>query len=598
MLFSQKAQFGTSSINRCLSVVFLALFTFSVSAQILKEIPQPTWAYQWTAQTVAHHVDTLSVGNYPLLDTKGSLLHKYFKTVSEESAGTLFLVVRPKSDTLPSERLLKLGAISLYKDSIKVDNHSIELNPIEGDPIIAKVKFQARPRRSWFSKNYNMHSSIDIAEMIFYEAQLDDEQIRRVETYLALKYSIKIDQICSKKQPEYLDLSGNGLWNYKVDGLYNEQIMGLGRMDRANFFQSQSFSSDSKQLQIALDTLMTLGINPPVSIQDSSLMIVSKGSDKLGGQCGGNPVDYLFKIKLFDWVSSASTLLIQMDTLLNYPNVVVSDGMNSVPVTYTTLGNSTTLSVPLATLNDFTNYFLVGMSSPDTCNPLYNVAFRYCDSAGYNGLDLSLDTTALPVDCKIVSLDDGSVFDTLVSQPFVQLSNMEAGHYELLASNQNGLIVHSVFAFNSCPSQYFMYGAAAAGSGSHDFIFSSAQTVPSTFSSGVSGDKKRSPHVTNSSTDLGIGQKASSQNSTDESISIYPNPIPRGGDVYISFSNLDDQQFTIQIMDNKGALLRQENFAPQLKNNKYQFVLNEPGTYLVRVLQSADQYTLQTIVVK
>lgn len=544
------------------------------------------------------YIDTFSIGNHPILDAEGSLLHKYCEAIGEESVGTLFMVVRPKYDTLPDKRLLKLGAVSLYRDSLKVDQQSIDLNRIEGDPVIVKVKFQARSRSSWFSKHFRMHESIDLAEVIFYEAQLDDEQIRKVESYLALKYSIKIDQICSKKQPEYLDLSGNGLWNYKVDALYNEQIMALGRMDRANFFQSQSFSPDSKRLQIALDSLVILGENPPVSIQDSSLMIVSKGSDKLGRQCGGNPADYLFKIKLFDWVSSAGTLLIQMDTLLNYTNVMVSDGMNSVPGTYTTLGNSTTLSVPLATLNDATNYFIVGVATPDTCNPLYNVAFRYCDSAGYNGLDLGLDTAALPVDCRIVSLDDGSVFDTLVSQPFIQLSNMDAGHYELLASNQNGVILHSVFAFNSCPSQYFMHDGGASP-GSHDFVFSSAETLPSTFSSGRTSNKEGNSIYTNSATDSGIGHKATSQkNSTEESINIYPNPIPRGGNVYVSFSNLDDQQFTIQIMDNKGALLRQENFTPNLGNRKYQFPLNEPGTYLVRVLQSADQYTLQTIVVK
>ncbi|HEX2630958.1 MAG TPA: hypothetical protein VHM26_18205, partial [Chitinophagaceae bacterium] len=75
-----------------------------------------------------------------------------------------------------------------------------------------------------------------IAEFILFERILNEEELAKTETYLALKYGIGLEK-------NYLNSSGATVWNYKIDKYFSHHIAGIGRDDRTSLYQKQSTSS-------------------------------------------------------------------------------------------------------------------------------------------------------------------------------------------------------------------------------------------------------------------------------------------------------------------------------------------------------------------
>jgi hypothetical protein len=74
-----------------------------------------------------------------------------------------------------------------------------------------------------------------VAEFILYERILNEAELAKTETYLALKYGISLEK-------NYLSASGSIIWNYKGDNYYSHHIAGIGRDDRTSLNQKQSAS--------------------------------------------------------------------------------------------------------------------------------------------------------------------------------------------------------------------------------------------------------------------------------------------------------------------------------------------------------------------
>jgi hypothetical protein len=77
-----------------------------------------------------------------------------------------------------------------------------------------------------------------ISEFILYEKILNEVEIAKVETYLALKYGITL-------QKNYLNALGETVWNWKVDSLFSNNIAGIGRDDQSMLYQKQSTSCNT-----------------------------------------------------------------------------------------------------------------------------------------------------------------------------------------------------------------------------------------------------------------------------------------------------------------------------------------------------------------
>ncbi len=81
-----------------------------------------------------------------------------------------------------------------------------------------------------------------IGEAIIYNNELSDAEIARIESYLALKYGITLDQTSATN---YLDSDGNVIWNGTTFSGYNNDITGIGRDDFSDLDQRTSISNNS-----------------------------------------------------------------------------------------------------------------------------------------------------------------------------------------------------------------------------------------------------------------------------------------------------------------------------------------------------------------
>lgn len=570
-------------------------------SQALKSLPEHTWVNQKINSTPLAYANNTYVGNYTILNSYEQTLQSYLRSISEEKVGTLFMVVRPKSDSLSARRLLKLGRVSLYRDSLVIDGTTVDIKPIEKEPVIVRVRYQGRTGRSWLSKKHWIGKEVDLAELVFYDDILVNEEARIVESLLAIKYSINITKNDDPDYRDYVSIYEDIIWDQGADKNYDEEVMALGRLDRVDFFQSQSLSANSKSIRISLDSVVSISKMPTSVIQDSSLLMILKGDEQLKPQCGSNAVDFLFKIKFFNWASTADTLFIEMDTLFNYSQIRLSDGGTGfLPVLLTQGSNKALFKIPLSQLDFSKSYFLVGILPPDTCTPLYDVTFNNCDSNSLNSVNIAIDTNVLPVSCSLIEMNSGLVLDTLITNPYSRFLSLGAGHYELMVNDTNGIIVHSVFELNECPS--FLHSSPNQTSENNSFVdtwvfegnVSEEEYLYYTDTTGTLTGRSKEKEIKDLSRKNSLN---TAESESGEGIFIYPNPIPRGGQVSIEFANLNEVNFTIQIIDNKGAVLRQDAFTPEHEDVVYRCSLLQPGAYLVRI-HSSQHIAIQTIIVK
>lgn len=81
-----------------------------------------------------------------------------------------------------------------------------------------------------------------IGELIAYEGTLSATQIQRIESYLAIKYGITIDQGTATN---YLAADGGTIWNATDNSGFANDIAGIGRDDNSCLDQRQSKSQNS-----------------------------------------------------------------------------------------------------------------------------------------------------------------------------------------------------------------------------------------------------------------------------------------------------------------------------------------------------------------
>ena len=78
-----------------------------------------------------------------------------------------------------------------------------------------------------------------IAEIVFYDRKLSTTERQRIESYLALKYGVSLDQTVST---DYYSGDGSVIWSTAINNTYTNDIAGIGRDDVQGFNQKQSKS--------------------------------------------------------------------------------------------------------------------------------------------------------------------------------------------------------------------------------------------------------------------------------------------------------------------------------------------------------------------
>ncbi len=90
----------------------------------------------------------------------------------------------------------------------------------------------------------------EIAEVIYYDQQLSAADQQKVETYLALKYGITLDDTGGGTAGDYVLSNGTTLWDADVNNVYHNDVAGIGRHDYSSFDQQKSLSANANALVI------------------------------------------------------------------------------------------------------------------------------------------------------------------------------------------------------------------------------------------------------------------------------------------------------------------------------------------------------------
>nr|WP_161964271.1 gliding motility-associated C-terminal domain-containing protein [Chitinophaga flava] len=133
---------------------------------------------------------------------------------------------------------------------------------------------------------YNGH----LAEVIVYKAALTPAQAQQIESYLAIKYGVTLDQSTAQ---HYLAADGTTkVWDATANSVYKNNIFGIGRDDTEKLYQKQSRSvNDGAILTIGSGNIATTNAGNTNSINsDKSYLMLGSNSVAKTVQSANLPV--------------------------------------------------------------------------------------------------------------------------------------------------------------------------------------------------------------------------------------------------------------------------------------------------------------------
>ena len=117
-----------------------------------------------------------------------------------------------------------------------------------------------------------------IAEIVGYSQQLSAVQIQKIESYLAVKYGITLDNTGGGTAGDYIDSDGTLLWDASTGSSYHHDVIGIGRDDSSVLLQKQSHSKDD-QHRLFSSTLQVTNSSNSASFTDKEFVMIGHNND-------------------------------------------------------------------------------------------------------------------------------------------------------------------------------------------------------------------------------------------------------------------------------------------------------------------------------
>ncbi|MCH2226091.1 MAG: T9SS type A sorting domain-containing protein, partial [Crocinitomicaceae bacterium] len=113
-----------------------------------------------------------------------------------------------------------------------------------------------------------------ISEAIVYSKDLSDALIHKVESYLAVKYGLTLDNSLGGTDGDYISSSGTLFWDASLTPDYHTDIIAIGKDYKSDLIQKQSHTFDDTT-RVYLGTLQTNNIlNSEILSNDESFLIL------------------------------------------------------------------------------------------------------------------------------------------------------------------------------------------------------------------------------------------------------------------------------------------------------------------------------------
>jgi len=552
-----------------LLLAFFWLGTGQLQAQLLEHLRENHWT---SAQVSSQSFEQASdyIGNHPCLKLQNNRELQSLKKIARETSGTLFLVAKLKVQ-LSQATVLELGGLQIRADSIFCGGIAIGAHQLTEAPFLLKIEYQNGYLRKWNKQQLFASEHLALAEVIHYKEQLNAEQSRQIESYLALKYSINITHNNNPALRDYEALNGSQYWADASDGMYNEEVLSLGRIDQWNWQQSQTMSADSRSILLSMAPNMNLGTQPKLTLADGSVLVVSKRAIELDQQdCKTSPHTLPWKFNFHNWKSEAQNLFLSWDAAEVVPQApYFSDGNTKMALEYTLEDGKIIVKVPLQEVQTSAKetWFLVWNPSPLSCQPLGALDILHCQTVdeGTNQIQIEIDGTQLPADFVLKDTRSGLNVKGIIESEYSLLQHIPGGQYQLFISSKEQNLFEEVLQFDNCNK----------------------------------GEENQLSNVSLSSLprDAKTEEEGLSQHFANDAISLFPNPIKGSESITAAFgSDLLGTSFEIEILDQAGKTLSTSQFTPGPDRLFQTEQLTNPGTYFIQ-FKSASSLVVKKVVV-
>lgn len=176
---------------------------------------------------------------------------------------TLFLVLKPNFTAATGAQFLELGDILLYDNRLIHGSSSTQLDFSDGNPMILTLLLQRSVRsKAILEPKFRLLDSslFSIAELIYYPSLTNREEIQRVHSYLAVKYSVPITKVKDPDWRDYWTQSQSRYWDYNIDKVYDLRVLGIGKSIDEDLYQSQTQSSSSSYISWSINSIKSQGV--------------------------------------------------------------------------------------------------------------------------------------------------------------------------------------------------------------------------------------------------------------------------------------------------------------------------------------------------
>lgn len=458
---------------------------------------------------------------------------------------TLFLVLKPKFTSSTGAQFMELGDIVLYDNQIKHGSGSTQLDFSDGNPMLLTLSLQRSVRTKAIMKpKFRLLDSslFSIAELIYYPSLTNREEIQRVHSYLAVKYSVPITKVNDPDWRDYWTQGQSRYWDYNIDKVYELRVLGIGKSLDEDLYQSQTQSSSSSYISWSIDSIKSQGVMPLVGIAEDAFLIFSERVPaQLAVQfpClrdGANPLGN-WKLKPQAW-SSAGTYLYA--SIQGPSKGTVSDSIwmtEGSTYTYVPLVGQNNgvyvFRIPLSALTNGLHYFFTDVKG----NPCDELSISTADQ------ELTVDNSGLLGGLRLRHLDYSSGLITEEALPIgVSSRTITRSQHQVWIVDQMG---HTVIEKIVFPNQ-------------HDKTEKESFNVPS--------------------------------------IKVAPNPVAANQNATVTISQLPDvTPVFVRLIDASGRLIHSTK-APYSNGMQLDISAPSPGLYTIEVVQNSSSYSQKLMV--
>jgi hypothetical protein len=298
-----------------------------------------------------------------------------------QGATTLFLALKPNFTTATGNEFFELGDIKVYDNLLVHGNDSTALDFSDGNSKILTLSMQRSPRfKTSATPTFDLLDSnlFSVAELIYYPKLKSRQDIKMVNSYLALKYSVPITGVADPDWKDYWAADSSRYWDFSTDNQYSIRVLGLGSSQDEDFYQSQTSASSGSFIQLSLDSIKPIGTMPRVSMDEDAFLVLSERLPEQSSyynvclKDGSNPLGN-WKLKPHGWSSGAQYLYVTMDVTLKSlsDSVWMTDGMRYtyVPEVSSAASSKVIYRIELDSVHNGMHYFFTDVKG-DPCDEI------------------------------------------------------------------------------------------------------------------------------------------------------------------------------------------------------------------------------------